>query len=271
MDYKIIFLDIDGTLINSEKVITPKTKKALINAQKCGYRAAIASGRPDHGIIPYAKELEFDRFGGYILAFNGGHIINFKTGETVYKRSLIRNAFVKAYNFAKQNNVDIVTYKNDTILAETTDNEFLKFEAAINKLPVDVVENLPRYVDFEVPKCLMLADGGILEKLEPELRDILLGEAGVFRSEPFFLEIMPENTNKATSAERLIELLGIDRSEAIACGDGYNDVTMLKYAGLGVAMENACEAAKSAADFITYSNDNDGIAYVIERFIQSEY
>ncbi len=106
----------------------------------------------------------------------------------------------------------------------------------------------------------------------PQRRSELgLGEAGVFRSEPFFLEIMPENTNKATSAERLIELLGIDRSEAIACGDGYNDVTMLKYAGLGVAMENACEAAKSAADFITYSNDNDGIAYVIERFIQSEY
>lgn len=130
------------------------------------------------------------------------------------------------------------------------------------------MDNIGEYVDFSVPKCIIAGKGDRMAELEPQLREHLAGKADVFRSEPFFLEIMPYHTDKAISIGELIEKLGIKREETIACGDGYNDVSMIKYAGLGVAMENACDAAKEAADFITLSNENDGVANVIERFIK---
>ncbi len=269
MAYEIIFLDIDGTLTNSKKEITPKTRDILIEAQQRGFKVAIASGRPDHGVIPMAKELKLDRFGGYILPFNGGRIRNFKTGETVYQRNLMKTSFELAYKFAKKHGVDIITYQKDCIISETKDNKYLEIESRINNLPIKVVDNLLDYVDFDVPKCLLLGDGDILAKLEPELREIAGENADVFRSEPFFLEVMPKNTDKATSIEKLIEQLGIEREDTIACGDGYNDITMIKYAGLGVAMENACEMAKSVADYVTLSNEDDGIAKVVEKFMCS--
>ena len=89
----------------------------------------------------------------------------------------------------------------------------------------------------------------------------------VCREMPFFLEILPPGIDKAYGLEKLIYTLGMQREEVIACGDGYNDITMLQFAGLGVAMENAQEATKKAADYITLSNDEDGIAHVIEKFI----
>ena len=130
------------------------------------------------------------------------------------------------------------------------------------------MDNIDEYVDFSVPKCIIAGNGDRMAELEPQLREHLAGKADVFRSEPFFLEIMPYHTDKAVSIGELIKKLGIKREKTIACGDGYNDVSMIKYAGLGVAMENACDAAKEAADFITLSNENDGVANVIERFMK---
>ena len=89
----------------------------------------------------------------------------------------------------------------------------------------------------------------------------------VYRSEPFFLEILPKGIDKAQCLTQLLEKIGIQREEIIACGDGYNDLTMIQYAGLGVAMENAVLPVRSAADFVTYSNNDDGVAHVVEKFL----
>ena len=91
----------------------------------------------------------------------------------------------------------------------------------------------------------------------------------IYRSEPYFLEIMPKGIDKAQSLERLLETIGLGREQMIACGDGYNDLTMIRYAGLGVAMENAILPLKNVADYITLSNNDDGIAHVVEKFMLS--
>lgn len=98
-------------------------------------------------------------------------------------------------------------------------------------------------------------------------KEALGKELNVFRSDPFFLEILPAGIDKAYGLQKLIDVLGIKREEVIACGDGYNDITMVKFAGLGVAMGNAVEQTKAAADYITLSNDDDGVAAVVEKFI----
>lgn len=268
MSYKIIFLDIDGTLTNAEKKVTPATKKALFEAQEKGYLVAIASGRPDRGVEGIAREIGLDKFGGFTLSYNGGRVRNFKTGELLVQKSLGSDAFGIVAEFARRNGADVMTYEGDTIICENPDNEFIQIESRINGLPVKKVDNIGEYVDFSVPKCIIAGKGDRMAELEPQLREHLAGKADVFRSEPFFLEIMPYHTDKAVSIGELIKKLGIKREKTIACGDGYNDVSMIKYAGLGVAMENACDAAKEAADFITLSNENDGVANVIERFMK---
>jgi Cof subfamily protein (haloacid dehalogenase superfamily) len=96
--------------------------------------------------------------------------------------------------------------------------------------------------------------------------EVLKGRMEVYRSEPYFLELVPKGIDKAQSLAVLLEEIGMTREEMIACGDGFNDLSMIKYAGLGVAMDNAQPTVKEAADFITHSNDADGVAHVVERF-----
>ena len=114
-----------------------------------------------------------------------------------------------------------------------------------------------------------MLDDGCSRTLEPRMKADLGEEMEIFRSAPFFLELMPKGIDKALSLSRLLEHLGIAREESIACGDGYNDLSMIRFAGLGVAMANAEEAVKNEADHITLSNEEDGVAAVIEQFILS--
>ena len=120
---------------------------------------------------------------------------------------------------------------------------------------------------FETPKCMISGNAEVLERLERVLNDTIGDRLSVFRSEPYFLEVMPENLNKARAIELMLGHLGCSREELIACGDGFNDVCMIEYAGLGVAMANACEPVKAVADFVTKTNDEDGVAYVVEKFM----
>ena len=113
----------------------------------------------------------------------------------------------------------------------------------------------------------MMDDGDYLAMVEPRVKAAMGKNFSIYRSEPFFLEILPRGIDKAQSLARLLEILGLDKERMIACGDGYNDLTMIKFAGLGVAMENAVLPVRKAADYITMSNNDDGIAHVVEKFM----
>lgn len=267
MKYKLLVLDIDGTVTNSKKEVTEKTRKAVIALQEKGVRVAIASGRPAKGVYGVAKELELDRFGSYILPFNGARIIDFQTKECVYAKTLPLHLPARLWRDAKENGIGIITYKDEEIISGTEPDKYMEIEAKINDLPVHYYKNFGTYVDFPVNKCLMTGDPLDLEALEPQLARKYMHEAQVFRSEPYFLEITPKNVDKAYCLRHLLEILGLEREEMVCCGDGFNDVSMIQYAGLGVAMANAQEKVKEVADYITeQDNDHDGIAEVIEKF-----
>lgn len=267
MNYKMIVLDLDGTLTNRDKVITDRTRRVLMEAQKRGKTVVLASGRPTYGVVPLAEQLELDKYGGYILSFNGGIITDCRTREIVFEKELPVEANRKIIGLAREERVDILTYEKAMIITDNPDCPYAKKESEVNHLKIRQVEDMEAYVTFPVPKFLMLDDGDFLAMVEPRVKAALGKNFSVYRSEPYFLEILPKGIDKAQSLERLLELLGMSREEMIACGDGYNDLSMIRYAGLGVAMENAVLPVRNAADYITLSNNDDGIAHVVEKFM----
>ena len=270
-EYKMIVLDLDGTLTNRNKEITPKTKETLMKAQEQGKIVVLASGRPTYGVMPLAEELHLEDYGGYILSFNGGIIMNCKTKEVVFSRQIPAESNGKIIDLAQENNVSILTYENRTLLTNCPEDQYVQLESRINILKIIsmTTEELKAYVTFSVPKFLMTDDGDYLAMVEPKVKAALGKNFSVYRSDPFFLEILPKGIDKAQSLERLLAVIGVKREEMIACGDGYNDLTMIQYAGLGVAMGNGVLPVRKAADYITLTNEEDGVAHVVEKFMLS--
>ncbi|MBQ9233441.1 MAG: HAD family phosphatase [Lachnospiraceae bacterium] len=268
MDKKILILDIDGTLVNSKKEITPKTFDAIMHIQDMGHIVALASGRPYPGMKQFVEKLEMDKKGGYAIAFNGGMIVDCKTGKPVIQKC-IPNRFIKPlYEYALDNNIGMVTYKDDMVITGTEMDNYMQYEARLNFMPLKRVKDFISFVDFDMVKCLMTAEPNIkAPRCEMELKKIFAPEINVFRSEPYFIEITTNGVDKSTTIPELLKLLDIPREKSICCGDGFNDVTMVKYAGVGVAMANAQQIVKDNADYITGSCEEDGLVEVIEKFI----
>lgn len=265
--YQMIVLDLDGTLTNHEKKITPRTRNVLMEAQNRGKIVVLASGRPTAGVLPLAKELQLEKYGGFILSYNGGKIVDCRTGETVFSRLLPLESNQKIIGLALEHRVDFLTYEEDHLVTNNADCPYGKLESRVNQMELVQVEDMMDYVKFQVPKFLLLDDGDYLAMVEPRVKAALGKNYSVYRSEEYFLEILPKGIDKAQSLERLLAVLGLTREEMIACGDGYNDLSMIQFAGLGVAMENAVFPLRKTADYITDSNNDDGIAKVVEKFM----
>lgn len=266
MEYKLLVLDLDGTLTNNKKEITPNTLQTLLDAQKQGLKIVLASGRPTYGIAPLADILQLDTYEGYILAYNGGQIIDWKTKAVMYENVLDPAIYPYLYECAKKNNFVILSYKDEYIVSENADDQYVRHEAFLNKMKSITVPDFLEVINFPVAKCLIVGDPEPLAKLELEMKDTLKNRMNVFRSEPFFLELVPQGIDKARSLAVLLEEIGLSKDEMIACGDGFNDLSMIQYAGLGVAMANAQKVVKKAADYITLSNEEDGVAAVVKKF-----
>lgn len=267
--YEMIVLDLDGTLTNSEKRITPKTKQALMRAQAAGIRVVLASGRPTYGIVPLADELEIGQYGGYIMAFNGGKIVDWASQSTVFEQKLEDKLVPVIYREAINAGMQILTYQGENIVTTDMTDKYVLKEAFINKMPVVQLDSFLDEITYPLNKCLIVGDPVPLHEFELYLRKKMEGRISVYTSAPFFLEAMPLNIDKAHSLDRLLELLNISKEKVIACGDGHNDISMIEYAGLGVAMQNAEEEVKAVSDYITLSNEEDGVGHVVEKFMLS--
>ena len=266
---KMIILDIDGTLTNSKKEITPKTLGALLDVQERGVIVALASGRPTYGMKGVSDVLQLERFGGYILSFNGARIMNVKTKEVVYQQKFPLEYIHPLYEYAVEHDMGFVTYEQDKVVTGTRIDEYMELEAKINHMNLTVVNNFPEYVNFDVNKCLFTANTEVAPQLEKELEERYGGALSIYRSEPFFIESMPPGVDKAASLSHLFEIVGMEKEDAVACGDGFNDRSMIEYAGVGVAMANAQERVKEVADYVTvHSNDEDGLVEVIDKYFK---
>ena len=158
MDYKLIALDIDGTLTNSKKEITPRTRYALLEAQKQGKKIILASGRHPIGIYPIAKDLLLDRYGGFIMAFNGGKIINCETGETVVSKLFPLEYLADIVGVLKDSNITINTYDDKHIISDNKVNDYTYVERDIIKAEMVVVDDFVSAVKFNINKILLAGE-----------------------------------------------------------------------------------------------------------------
>lgn len=264
MKYKLLVLDLDGTLTNSKKEITPFTKEVLINAQQQGLHLVLASGRPTYGIVPLAEQLEMGQYGGFILSFNGGKVIEVKTGKVFYEQALPPDMMPLIYNRSYEAGLTILSYNGKYILTENAEDKYVEYESFLTKMKIKETDDFLRDLHLPADKCLIVGEPEDLVPLEELFRQELGQRINVYRSEPFYLEVVPKGIDKAASLERLLQRIQIKREEVIAIGDGFNDLSMIKFAGLGVAMANAQPPVKSNADRITtFTNNEDGVAHFI--------
>ncbi len=266
MDKKMLVLDIDGTLTNSKKEITPGTKKAVTDVMKNGHVVVIASGRPTPGTKKVCEELELEKYSGYVLSYNGAKITRLSDNMVVHQKVLDKKYIPEIYEYCIENDMGMMTYEDNDALTGTRVDEYMELEARINSIGLKYVENFKEYVSFPVNKCLLTKEADEAEKACEYLAKKYEGELSIYRSEPFFVEIMPKGVDKAASLEVLRNILGIKKENIVCCGDGFNDLSMIKYAQVGVCMENGCQECKDAADFIAPSNDDDGIVTVVEKY-----
>lgn len=268
--YKLIALDLDGTLVRSDQSISQHTINTLIQVQEAGVKVVIASGRPTFGTAHVADTLHLADFGGYVMSYNGGEIYDWSTKSRLHAQTLDEDVIPYLYTRAREFGTPIMTYIGNEVVSEVDDNEYIHYSAMRNRMSIRRVDNFVAAAQgVGIVKCIIVGDPTLLPPLETQLQEELRGRAGAFRSEPFFLEIVPKGIDKAKGLSILLDKIGLRREDLIAFGDGYNDIPMLQFAGTGVAMGNAADGIKNAADIVALSNDADGVAETIVSILNS--
>lgn len=263
---KLIAFDIDDTLLNTEKIITPETKSALLDAQKSGIKLCVASGRLPYGVRPYALELDILKNGGYYMGFNGGAVLNCRD-ELIGKTYLDSKYIEPVYEILRPTNVTTMVHKGSVIYADRKVNAYTHIESDVIGIPLSPVDDIAKFVDWKLHKILLGGEPEELKEVEKILVAKFGGEVDIYFSAPWFLEVMPKGINKGKGVEAVCRDMGINLSEVIAFGDNYNDVPMLKMAGIGVAMGNSDGEIKREADYVTDSCDEDGIAKALDSLL----
>ena len=265
---KVLALDLDGTLTNDQKIVTPRTRAALDAAIAQGVTVVLASGRPTAGILPLAKDLGLDKKGGCILSYNGGKIVDCATGETLYEKTLDPAVVPELCAFAAAQDVAVLTYNSEGIVCERDKDEWANKECFTTKLPMIHVDDLASYVDYPICKMLVTLDPARRDAVCAAGQQQFQGRVDLYPSSPFFIEAVPLGVAKDGSLAALLKHMSLTRDNLMACGDGLNDRSMIAFAGVGVAMQNAEQPVKDVADYVTAADNNhDGVAEAVEKFI----
>lgn len=263
---KLIALDLDGTLTNEAKEITPHTLTALMQAQRQGVRLCLASGRPPFGMWPLAKQLQMERYGGLLLCYNGGHIEDCSTGQVIAEQELPPDLLPYLYDCQQRSGMTLMTYHKDLIYTEHPDDKYVRISSRNNKMRIigvsDFITDTPRPLN----KCLMVGDPSVVPHWEAVMQRETAGRMHICRSTPYFIELLPSGIDKGTALNKLLNAMALTTDNLMAFGDSYNDISMIRNAGTGIAMGNAEEAVKAVADYTTDTNENDGIAKALRYF-----
>ena len=194
-----------------------------------------------------------------------------RTGETLVEKTLDPALVPELCAFAAAQDVAILTYSSEGIVCQRPQNPWANKECFTTKLPMIPVEDLARYVDYPVCKMLICLDPDCRDAVCAAGRQQFAGRMDLYPSSPFFIECVPLGVAKDASLAALLDHMGLTRDNLMACGDGLNDRSMIAYAGVGVAMQNAEQPVKDTADYITTADNNhDGVAEAVEKFILRE-
>lgn len=273
---KAIILDIDGTLTNSKKEITPETKQALLAAQKMGIRLALASARSDNGLRRFGRILDFEHNNGIFICYNGGLILNSETNEVYFEKKMPIELgreileHLKSFNCIPMINRGEYMYLNDVyrkIHVAGKEVDIIQYETRSNEFMICEQKDLAAFADFPLAKILVAASDDYLREHGNEMGAPFKDRAKTGLTAPFYYEFNAKGVDKAMAIEKAFGTLGISPDEMMAFGDAQNDLPMIKYVKYGIAMGNAVQELKDAAFDITADNDHDGIAKALYQYI----
>lgn len=275
MSIKVIIMDVDGTLTNSKKIIPENTKKTLIKAQEDGAMLILASGRPTSGLIDFAKELKMDENNGLLVSFNGSKVINCETNEVLFNEAMSveegQAVLEHMKNFKVKPMIDKGNYMyvNDVFDNEVEHNgkpfNIIQYESRGGKFKLCEKDDLATFVDYPLNKILTAGDPEYLKENYKAMMEPFKDSLSCMFTAPFYFEFTANGIDKAKALDTVLIPRGYKREEMIAFGDGHNDASMVKYAGIGVAMANAVDDLKAIADEVTLSNEEDGIAVSLHK------
>ncbi|MGM9986842.1 MAG: Cof-type HAD-IIB family hydrolase [Bacillaceae bacterium] len=274
---KVIIMDVDGTLTNNKKVISKKTKDALMKAQQAGAILILASGRPTSGLMDLARELKMDEHHGLLVSFNGSRVVNCQTNKVLFNETMDVEQGQAVLEHMKKFNVKPMIDKGDYLYVnDVFDNQIhyngtllnvIEYESRGGKFKLCEKDDLAAFADYPLNKILTAGDPEYLEAHYKEMMEPFKDTLSCMFTGPFYFEFTAKGIDKAKALDTVLIPMGYKKEEMIAFGDGYNDISMIKYAGIGVAMANAVDDLKSVANEVTLSNEEDGIAYTLNKYI----
>ena len=267
MNYKLIAMDLDGTLNNDQKIITEKTKAALMAAQKAGIRLALASARPSPGLFKERDILRLQDHNGILMSYNGGRIVDAATGRVLFETSMDLEETKQVLRQLEK--LPVTPILDDGVQFYVADKNGYKvdYECKNNQMTCTEVGNLADFLTFAPIKILMSVQPEELPQVQQQIAAFLPEDLTVVQTAAFYLEVIPKIINKGQGIRDICTVLGIAPAQVISFGDAANDIPMLREAGMGVAMGNAADAVKAAADMVTLSNNDDGIAAALEKLL----
>lgn len=257
MKYQLVVLDMDGTLLNSDHKASDTNKEILQRLTSKGIEVVLASGRPFQAVYLYTKELGID---SPIIASNGAMVKSAKTEEIYYSATVPKELAEEIVKYGRRNEYPTSLYLSDEI--QTYGEGLAKLHVEVEGINPTIIESFQS--DKPIYKVVYMDTPKRIEEayihLEAEYRDKLY----ITRSADILLDVMNYDVSKGSALEKLRQSLGIPKEEVIVFGNSYNDVSMFEKAGLAVAMENSPQAVKDAAHMVTKTNDEDGVAHVLE-------
>ena len=270
--YKLVAIDLDGTLLNTEKEVSERNKRAIALAIEKGVKIVICSGRVYTGARLYAKQVGSS---DPIIACNGAIISENIYGNVLYSNILQTGDCLKVIDLCHKHDIYFHVYAGDVMMTEKLGFTSLKYFEKNKMLPpedrveIEIVKDMAdtvKRMEGNVLKIVVVNNNTeLLGKVRNEIAK--LPSIDVMSSNYDNFEVMNKGVNKGAALKRLTELLGIPASEMVAIGDNENDISMIKYAGLGIAMDNGEDIAKEASQYVTASNNHDGVAQAIEKFV----
>lgn len=271
MKCKILFTDMDGTLLNDEKKISQKVYQAIERFTGAGGSVVLSSGRPLTSILEAKNSLGLHYPGMFVIAYNGALVYDCQAETPIFEKKLSLDYVNQSMNIASEFGIHCQTYSDTHILVERDSRELQAYRKHIH-LPYMVVEDVAEYlksIDMEPYKLIAIETvPEKLEALKQELSRRLHGKIHALYSAKNYLEIIHKEASKGNAVAFLCDYLGIPIEETVAVGDAANDISMLKAAGVGVAMKNATWDTKQAADYVTgHTNNEDGILELFDRWL----
>ncbi len=270
MKYKFVAADFDDTLLRSDYTLSERTLNTIRKYVQKGGVFTVATGRMYTSIARYLNVLDVS---APIICYQGGLIADQKTGEILRKSVMSNDLALRLLHELEGRGMYIQMYYDDVLYVKQKTAYTLKYERTNRIQAVETNEPLSEFArrnQVEPTKLLVIEDPVALKRISDEVRAAFATEVLVNLTKPYFMEIASNRASKATAIQFLLDRYGFTKEECIAVGDSMNDVSMIEFAGLGVAMGNAFDEVKKIANYVTLTNDEDGVAEVIEKFCLEE-